>query len=136
MTSPSPVAHPEGPKAHALLSTYFSRIEPELQLFQPQTKRDLFQSECVSYWMSGVSSPRRGWLASYLASLALGAMGMTADEWVESGAEGFKDHCGKEWIEEAGRALLSDGAFLCADSRVYFTLKDPDRLHSRADSRR
>ncbi|GJN87477.1 hypothetical protein Rhopal_000426-T1 [Rhodotorula paludigena] len=109
VASPSSVAHPEGPKAHALLSTYFSRIEPELQLFQPQTKRDLFQSECVSYWMSGVSSPRRGWLASYLSCLALGAMGMTADEWVESGAEGFKDHCGKEWIEEAGRVLLSDG---------------------------
>ncbi|GAA5976909.1 hypothetical protein JCM10908_005672 [Rhodotorula pacifica] len=115
---------PTSHQSHMCLSTYFSRLEPALELFLPgPTVAHRFLQECSTLWASGVTPAddigeggrgrgkgREGWNSIYLAGMAMGAMAMTEAEWasIGCGAEN-KVRAGATWLEEAGRLLVENG---------------------------
>ncbi|GAA6050792.1 hypothetical protein JCM3770_001648 [Rhodotorula araucariae] len=104
-----PAALPASQQIHAHLSTYFARIEPALELFAPAATQAAWQAQCVELWTAGIVPEGKGWLAAYLAGMAMGAMAMTEDEWYESGMSEGRQTKAREWVEEAARLLVADG---------------------------
>lgn len=140
-TAPAPELWQHGPnahQAHMCISTYFSRLEPALELFLPgPTVAHRFLQECNALWTAeatvrtrgqgqeeegeeGVQQDKnvnvevnggatKGWTSVYLASMAMGAMAMTEVEWTSIGCPEDKTRAGAAWLEEAGRRLVEDG---------------------------
>ena len=129
-TSPIPCGElyqPTSHQSHLCISTYFSRLEPALELFLPgPTVAHRFLQECNAHWASvdangngnGAGDPTtttrtmtKGWRSMYLASMAMGAMAMTEAEWASIGCTENKTRAGATWLEEAGRLLVESGEF-------------------------
>ncbi|KWU42555.1 hypothetical protein RHOSPDRAFT_35908 [Rhodotorula sp. JG-1b] len=127
-TSPIPCGElyqPTSHQSHLCISTYFSRLEPALELFLPgPTVAHRFLQECNAHWASvdangngnGAGDPTtttrtmtKGWRSMYLASMAMGAMAMTEAEWASIGCTENKTRAGATWLEEAGRLLVESG---------------------------
>ena len=115
---------PTSHQSHLCISTYFSRLEPALELFLPgPTVAHRFLQDCSAHWANadangnGAGDPttttrmtgRKGWRSTYLASLAMGAMAMTEAEWASIGCTEDKTQAGATWLEEAGRLLVESG---------------------------